>query len=272
MKIFWLILSCACWVPLWGAEAERWVRDVSYREGEVVDAYARERCKLDICSPLEGTKHPVVVWFHGGGLTRGEKSLPEGLRERDIVLVSPNYRLAPKVDVDTCIDDAAAAVAWTFQHIDEYGGDPKKIVISGHSAGGYLSSMVGLDEKRLAKHGADAGDLLGLAPFSGHTITHFTARKEQGLAATQPRIDEQAPLFHIRKDAPPMVLLTGDRDLEMLGRYEENAYFWRMMRELKHPDCALHELKDRDHGSMVEAGCPLLLSFVARLCREQADR
>ena len=79
------------------------------------------------------------------------------------------------------IEDAAAAVAWTFKNIETYGGSPRRIYVSGHSAGGYLTSMVGLDKRWLAAHKVDADALAGLIPYSGHTITHFTVRAERGI-------------------------------------------------------------------------------------------
>ena len=72
------------------------------------------------------------------------------------------------------VDDAAASVAWVFQNITSYGGDPKLIFVSGHSAGGYLTSMLGLDKSYLNSYGIDVDDIAGLIPYSGHTITHFT--------------------------------------------------------------------------------------------------
>ena len=111
--------------------------------------------------------------------------------------------------------------------------------------------MVGLDKTYLAKHGVDANQIAGLHPFSGHTITHFTPRQERGIAKEKPLIDKYAPLYHVRPDAPPIVLTTGDRDLELLGRYEENAYFWRMMKvELVTRLQEIHEFKGRNHGTM----------------------
>jgi hypothetical protein len=74
-----------------------------------------------------------------------------------------------------------------------------------------------------------------------------------------------APLFHVRADAPPVLLITGDRTLELFGRYEENAYHWRMMKLSGHKDIELHELKGFDHGGMVEPSYPLLLDFVKRI-------
>jgi acetyl esterase/lipase len=82
----------------------------------------------------------------GGGLEGGNKEIPPQLREKDMVVVGVNYRLLPRVTVTETLDDAAEAVAWVFKHIGQYGGDPSKIVVTGHSAGGYLSMMLCLDK------------------------------------------------------------------------------------------------------------------------------
>ena len=69
-----------------------------------------------------------------------------------------------------------------YNNIQKYGGNNQLIFVSGHSAGGYLASMVGLDKKWLAVHNIDANAIAGLIPFSGHAITHFTVREERGIA------------------------------------------------------------------------------------------
>ena len=125
--------------------------------------------------------------------------------------------------------------------------------------------MIGLDPKWLKSHDIDANKIAGLVPFSGHTITHFTVRGERGIDGKQPIIDELAPLYHVRKDAPPLLLITGDRDMEMLGRYEENAYLWRMMQEVGHPHTELLELEGYDHGGMAKPAHPLLLKFIRKI-------
>jgi hypothetical protein len=124
--------------------------------------------------------------------------------------------------------------------------------------------MVGLDKKYLLGHQIDANRIAGLIPFSGHTITHFTVRKERGIKGTQPVIDELAPLFHVRPDAPPMLLITGDRELELLGRYEENAYMMRMMKVAGHQETRIMELDGYGHG-MTEPAFPLLLNEINRV-------
>jgi acetyl esterase/lipase len=228
------------------------------------DGYMKERCVLDIAYPKDTTNFITVIWFHGGGLTTGDKFIPGELTKEGYAVVAPTYRFSPKVDTAKCIEDAAAAVAWVFAHIAEYGGDPSKIYVSGHSAGGYLTSMIGLDKHWLAARGVDANRIAGLMPLSGHVITHFTRRKELGLGWTQPWLDEMAPLYHIRKDAPPILLITGGRDVELLGRYEETAYFWRMMQVIGHPDTEIHEIEGKDHGGMIAPSFPLMVEWLKK--------
>ncbi|SDK25448.1 Acetyl esterase/lipase [Catalinimonas alkaloidigena] len=245
-------------------------RNLPYYPASVAksDAYIRERCVLDLYYPKGVQNFPTVVWFHGGGITGGEKELPEALQEQGIAVVGVNYRLSPKVKNPAYIEDAAAAVAWVFQHIADYGGSDELIFVSGHSAGGYLASMVGLDKRYLQKYSIDANQIAGLIPFSGHTITHFTIREERGIPGTQPIVDAYAPLYHVRPDAPPLLLITGDRELEMLGRYEENAYLMRMMKVAGHKETTLYEMDGYGHN-MTAPAFPLLLNEVHRIVKRK---
>ncbi len=180
------------------------------------DKYIQERCKLDVYYPTTEKGFATVVWFHAGGLKSGDRFIPEQLKNQDLAIVAVDYRLYPKVKSPAYIEDAAAAVAWVFNNIEKYNGNSKKIYLAGHSAGGYLVSMLGLDKKWLSKHAIDANRIAGLFPFSGHAITHFTIREENGIPGEQPIIDDLAPLFHVRADAPPLILITGDRELELV--------------------------------------------------------
>ena len=229
----------------------------------------KERCRLDVYYPMGVRDYCTIVWFHGGGLTSGNRTIPAELKGKGVGVVAVNYRLSPQVKSPAYVEDAAAAVAWTLRNIGSYGGSPKRVFVSAHSAGGYLASMIGLDKRWLATHSIDANQLAGLIPFSGHTITHFTIRSERGIEGNQPVIDDMAPIFHVRNDSPPLLLITGDRELELLGRYEENPYMWRMMQVVKHPDTHLYELDGFDHGQMAEPAFPLLLRFVVRVSRQR---
>ncbi len=225
-----------------------------------------ERCFAKISYPDDSLSHPVVVWFHGGGLTKGKAKIPSELLDTDYVIVSAEYRLLPKVKIDTCIDDAARAISWVFNNITQYGGDPSKIFISGHSAGGYLASMVGLDKSRLAIYNIDADSIRGIIPFSGQAITHYEWRKiDKGLSPLQATIDEHAPLYYVRPDAPPYIIITGDRELELYGRYEENAYLWRMLKLIGHPYVEIYELDGHNHSEMVHPAYHILKTQIKKI-------
>ena len=252
-----------------GATAETYKieNDISYSTDK--NPYSIQLYKLDVYHPVDTTGLPVIVCFHGGGLTGGERFIPEELKQSGYVIVSPNYRLMPDVEISDCIDDAAAAVAWTFNNIDKYGGDPAKIFVAGHSAGGYLTSMIGFEKKWLEKYGVDADSIKGLIPYSGQSITHFALRKAMGISELQPVIDRYAPMYHIRKDAPPYIIITGDREIELLGRYEESAYLWRLLKLIGHPDVRIYEIDGHDHGQMVRPAHHILKMNVNRILQKK---
>lgn len=247
------------------------IKNIHYYDQTVnqSDKYINERCVLDLYYPKNLKNYPTIVWFHGGGLTGGNKEIPSALMDKGMAVVGVNYRLDPKVKAPAYIEDAAAAISWVFKNIKGYEGDSTLIVVSGHSAGGYLAMMTGLDKSWLATHGIDANRIAGLVPFSGQTITHFIIRKEKGIPDTQPLVDRLAPLYHVRADAPSMLLITGDREMEMLGRYEENAYLMRMMKVAGHQKTTLLELDGYDHGGMAYPGFPLLINEVRRIVKEK---
>jgi acetyl esterase/lipase len=229
--------------------------------------YIKEQCLLDIYKPIGKTNTPVIVWFHGGGLTFGTKDIPKELLDYGYLIVSVEYRLSPKVKAPSYIEDAAAGTAWVFNNIEKYSGNIKQIFLSGHSAGGYLDLMIGLENKWLAKYNINTSSLAGLIPLSPQVISHYTIRDENNISKYQPLIDTYAPLFHIKKETPPIVLITGDRERELLGRYEENAYFFRMMKVIENPRVKLFELQGFDHGEMVKPGIPLLIREIGILVK-----
>lgn len=236
--------------------------NISYYEHQnETQSTAYTRCKLDVYYPTVEKDYATIIWFHGGGLTGGNKEIPQALKAQGVAVVGVGYRLSPDAKVEEIIEDAAAAIAWVRKHIGEYGGSEKLIFVSGHSAGGYLGMMTVLDKRYLQKYGINSDEIAGLIPFSGQAITHFTKRKEVGVGETQPTIDRFSPLFHVRKEAPPILLLTGDRELEMLGRYEENAYLARMLKIVGHAETRLLELQGYGHDMQFPA-FPLLLKEV----------
>lgn len=248
------------------------LRDLPYHTAQPPAIAQHERCRLDLHYPTDQPGYATLVWFHGGGLTNGNRELPPELLQQGIAVAGAGYRLSPEVRTPCWIEDAAAAVAWTLRHIAEYGGDPQRVFVGGHSAGGYLAAMVGLDKRWLAPHQLDPDQLAGLLPLSAQLITHFMVRQERGLGPLTPVIDDLAPLYHLRADAPPICLITGDRELDVMARQQENAYCGRMLRLAGHPDVEVHEMTGCNHGEMLAPAFPLALRFIQRLAATPSHR
>lgn len=245
------------------AETSRTVKDISYLHPGEKDVYKLERCKLDLHYPTDRKDFATVVWFHGGGLESGSKHFPKEFLNQGYAVAAVNYRLSPRATNPAYTEDAAEAVAWIFEHIAQYGGSTDKIYIAGHSAGGYLCLMLNLDKRYLGKWGIDANRLAGAFPISGQTTTHYTIRKERGLPVDVPIIDQYAPSNNVRKDASPMVLITGDKDLEMLARYEENAHLYALLKALGQP-VTLYQLEGFDHVTVLSPACLLIDGYLKK--------
>lgn len=243
--------------------------NIAYRTS-TGDRYTDSICRLDVYYPIGKKNFSTLIWFHGGSLRGGSRT--SGITEllgHGFAVVSVDYRLSPKAHVTDCIDDAAAATAWIVRHMADFGGNPKRLFVGGHSAGGYLTSMIGLDKRWLGRYGIDPDTtFVALIPYSGQAITHFTRRAEMGMKDTQPLIDTLAPLYYVRHDCPPIYILSGDRELEMLGRYEENAYFWRMFQVVGHPAAKLYEFDGFSHGAMQKPGHLLTVKIIGDYDKE----
>ena len=107
-------------------------RDLAYGTPE------NKRQTLDVYAPGEGAKHPIMVWIHGGGWQKGDKTdvdqKPQAFVDRGFVFVSTNYRLFPEATIKPMAEDIAKAIRWIHDHATDYGGDPSTIFVMGHSA------------------------------------------------------------------------------------------------------------------------------------------
>ncbi len=240
---------------------------------------AAPRCVLDVKWPDGVTNFATVINFHGGGLVKGNKHFarwPDEAADKDpVAFVGANYRLLKNdktgetATPEECISDAAAAVAWTLDNIARYGGDPKKVFVTGISGGGYLTAMVGLDPKWLAKYGHVPADLAGIAPMTGQMTKHFNVRKvgfHDADPQFQPKIDEWAPLAYAGgKNLPPACFLAGGRDVEWKCRVEENELLAASLRSCGYPKTEFHETEG-NHGGGVRPSAYFLRDFVMKTC------
>ncbi len=230
---------------------ERVIQDISYINPNDSSSYRKERCKLDLYLPKSQKTFKTLVWFHGGGLTGGEKEIPNELKGKEFAIVAPNYRLYPRCKNPEYTEDAAAAVAWAVKHIAEYGGSPSEIYVGGHSAGGYLTLMLCLDKKYLKAYGIDADSIKGYFPVSGQCATHYTIRSERKISYTSPLVDQFSPLNNVRKLDTQLMLITGDRNLEQMARFEENLYLKAVLQGIGNQEIPIYEIAGFDHSSVL---------------------
>jgi acetyl esterase/lipase len=135
---------------------------------------AHERQVLDVYSPQKAKKLPVVFWIHGGGWQAGDKSdvqiKPKVFAGKGFVFVSTNYRLLPVVDMATIMRDVARSVRWVHDHVADYGGDPKRVFVMGHSAGAQLAALICTDARYLKAEGLSLAFIKGCVPVDGDTF------------------------------------------------------------------------------------------------------
>ena len=222
-------------------------------------AYGQDRRqRLDIYSPRQAVNRPVVIFWYGGSWVKGKKweygFVGTTLAERGIVTVIPDYRLYPQVHFPAFDEDGARAVAWVEQHVQDYGGDPRRIVLMGHSAGGHTAAFLAFNHAFLEKYGADPHDIAGLVGLSGtYVLVPETAEERATFPPPYTEKDWQ-PIQFVDAQAPPTLLLHGTDDKEVLPQ-EAIALRDEMLRQNLRVD--LHLYQHRGHGDTVASFAPI---------------
>lgn len=159
-----LIIIGGCVLP---AHAQRVTRDIAY-------ATASERQVLDVYAPDGAKNLPVVFWIHGGGWQAGDKTMvalkPKAFMEAGFVFVSISYRLLPNVDMAALTKDVADALGWVHNNIATYGGDPARLLVMGHSAGGQLAALMCTDDRYAKAEGFSLSMIKGCVPVDADTF------------------------------------------------------------------------------------------------------
>jgi acetyl esterase/lipase len=239
-------------LPLAAADAAavKVVTNIPYLTGV---QYPNDHDKLDLYLPEGQTNVPVIVWIHGGALTQDDKNLEIGTGQRfakaGIATATVNYRLSPAVSHPAHVEDAAASFAWVKKHIAEYGGDPNRIFLAGHSAGAYLAHLLVTDERYLKRHGLSARDVRGVVPISAF----FWVEKE-GVAPDRPKTVwgtdpavwvDASPAHHLRANLPPTLIIYADRDEPW--RRQQNKDVAAALKVAGSAPVDLVEIADRTH-------------------------
>jgi acetyl esterase/lipase len=215
---------------------------------------AEQRQKLDVYTPRQAVKRPVVIFWYGGSWVTGSKAnyrfVGTALAEQGFVAVLPDYRLYPQVTFPLFDEDGARAVAWVQRHAREFGGDPRRIVLMGHSAGAHTAAFLALNHAFLERCGASSHGIVGLIGLSG---PYALVPDSDVLRATFPppfTESDWQPVRFVDAQAPPTLLLHGLDDTEVAPQQTVALYD-----ALVHADVPvqMHLFPHRGHADMVAA-------------------
>jgi acetyl esterase/lipase len=266
-----------------GAMEAYFAQDVVEIERDIAYADINARQRLDLYMPRGAESVPVVVFVHGGFWIRQAKDFFQpfvglygnvgiSLARRGIGVAVIDYRLVPAVTFDEEYADVATALAWVQDHVATRGGDPSRIVMAGHSAGGHMTALSAFDDTRLAAHGVDVSTIRGYAPLS--PILDLAALAAHPPAENAEIVDQvfgdnlapYSPRTHFKAQIAPMLIVLGDRDLESLKDQVPQAV--DELVALGAP-VEYHLLEGKDHDQIVidfdtddDPMTPLIVDFV----------
>jgi acetyl esterase/lipase len=190
--------------------------DTGAGAGADTDVGAETEASSRAASSPSSRARPVVIFWYGGSWQSGNKSdyrfVGAALAERGFITVLPDYRLYPEVKFPAFLDDAALAVAWIQKHAHEFGGDPQRIVLMGHSAGAHTAAFIALNRTFLQKRGGNPEWIAGLVGLSGpYALAPNTRALNRIFAAPWGESDWQ-PVRFATSQAPPTFLAHGLSD------------------------------------------------------------
>lgn len=218
--------------------------DLPYKDGLYLDLHLPESDVYDL-----------FVYFHGGGLTAGNRGgvevFAKTLAERGIATATVEYRLYPEAKFPDFIEDGADAIAWLKENIHAY-GSCQRMYVGGSSAGGYISMMLCFDDRFLAKVGMKPTDIDAYIHDAGQPTSHFSVLKEQGKDNRRIIVDETAPLFFVglAKTYSPMLFIVSDHDMH--GRYEQTMVMIKTLEHFGHAENVCLDVRQGKHCSYVK--------------------
>lgn len=176
--------------------------------------------KLDIWRGSEASKSsslPVLIFWHGGGWVKGSRQdyafAAKAFAKKGFLVVVPDYRKVPEVHFPEFVEDGAQSVKWVQDNIDQFGGDPERIALSGHSAGAHTAVLLGLDPRWLEAAGADIAVIRAVIGMSGpYDFYPFDKKRSIDAMAQYEKPEHTQPVNYARIDAPAMLLLTSTKD------------------------------------------------------------
>jgi acetyl esterase/lipase len=218
-----LFLGVFVMAGLWNpANAVAFLNALSPRAGVTVRndlSYgAGPRRHVDVYSPSNAKSAPVVVFFYGGGWEEGDRAnyrfVAAAMAASGIVTIVPDYRVYPEVRFPGFVEDAAAATRWARDHAAEFGGDPAKLFLMGHSAGAHIAAMLTFDRHYLGAVGLDpAKDIAGFIGLAGpYDFLPLHSDVLRTIFGAPDTLFRSQPIHYVDGTAPPSLLIAGTTD------------------------------------------------------------
>ncbi len=218
--------------------------------------------QLDVYAPRKvKSPRPVLVFIHGGNWNSGKKSqywpMGRNFARKGVVTVIIEYPLSPAANYDEMAKASVKAVQWTVENIGKYGGDTSRLFLSGHSAGGHLAALIGLDDayfKALDMKNPTTG--LVLIDAAGLDMYNYLLEKKYDADNTyiktftnDPKIWKKAsPRYYLREDMPPMLIYRGGETYESIEKSTE-AFMGDYRKFVSNPRYQV--LKGKKHVPMI---------------------
>ncbi|HEY5609690.1 MAG TPA: alpha/beta hydrolase [Thermoanaerobaculia bacterium] len=226
--------------------------------------------QLDLTIPATKS-FPTIVFVHGGSLVEGDRretpynAVCAPFAQSGIGCAMISYRLFPEVRWPSPADDTAAAFAWIRKNIHASGGDPNRVYLGGHSSGCLLASLVGTDEKYLAKHDLTIGDIAGVIAIGcrvndvidarGRTkeeiARHFARDPYDAGFGSLDALNDAVPARHIGDAMPPFLIMMAESE-----RFQppilEDAEVFRLFAQKRGRSVRIRAVAKRKHMTLIE--------------------
>jgi acetyl esterase/lipase len=214
-----VLVACSQGLALRTVNALAWFCDCDRMPDVAYGTLPAQRLDLYIPDDPKGSL-PVLVFFHGGRWTNGSKDdypfVGEALSSRGFLTVVPGYRRYPEVKFPAFLEDAARAVRWVHEHAAEYGGDPTKVFVMGHSSGAHMAALLALDPEYLAAVGGQREWLRGMVGLAGpYDFLPITDADLQDLFGPPDRYPLSQPIEYAADPRVPLLLLQGEADVDV---------------------------------------------------------
>jgi len=225
---------------------------------------AAHKLQLDVYTPKKvESARPVFVFIHGGRWKSGKKSqykfLGHRMANKGVVTVVPDYRLSPRTEYRGATTDVAMALKWTKEHINDYGGDPNRIYIAGHSAGGHLAALVSLDNFYFDSlkisnpvSGTILIDAFGLDMYG--FLSNEKLKKHRTYYAMfgqdPERWKDGSPIFHLNGDMKPVLMFVGTKTYPVI--IDSNKAFFEAVRKYRPQSQPIIEMKKKHIPMMLQ--------------------